>query len=225
LLSPGNKQFGQQVPVSVGDDFLIYKFGPPKEDADWIDSMSVTVGKNSLLPVQIKTYHKKSECTEKDYELVVFDYEEPEKPTKFFEPPTPSAQPHGRGEVMLDGKEVEININGSPGIKKAVARLYNKYDGPSEAIPMPLRDRYEIEGGPVFSLDVAFITEEGFRSITNNKILVWLNQGTKCGVGADNWPDGKYRNIRFTPVLKATDRKDVYIVEISCWLRTKNSDS
>jgi len=53
LLSPGNKQFGQQVPVSVGDDFLIYKFGPPKEDADWIDSMSVTVGKNSFLPVQI----------------------------------------------------------------------------------------------------------------------------------------------------------------------------
>ncbi len=47
------------------------------------------------------------------------------------------------------------------------------------------------------------------------------SEGMKCGVGDDNWPDGKYRNIAFTPVLRPTNKENTYIIEMSCWLRTK----
>jgi hypothetical protein len=202
LLSDENEQFSQQMPTNVGDDFLIYKFDPPSEDSDWIESLFVTVGKNSLLPVQMKVYHK-----DQDYDLVIFDYEAPEKPAEFFEPPTTSEPPHGAGEVVLDGEEVMIDITGAPGIKTAVVRLHSKSSDSS--------------GEPTFLLDVAFIIEEGYKSITNDLIRLKLNEAKKCGLGADNWPDGKYRNIRFTPLLKPTEKEDTCIVEISCWLRTE----
>jgi hypothetical protein len=35
-------------------------------------------------------------------------------------------------------------------------------------------------------------------------------------------PESKYRNIKFSPLLKSTDREDAYIVEIRCWLRPKD---
>jgi hypothetical protein len=142
--------------------------------------------------------------------LLVFDYEAAEKPPEFFEPPAASAPPeppHGVGEVVLDGEEATVDIHNAPGIATAAVRLHSKSS--------------EYSGGPLFSLDVAFITVEGYRSATNDAIPLGLNEATNCGVSGD-WPDGKYRNIRFWPLLKPTEKEDTYIVEMRCWLRTKN---
>ncbi len=231
LLSDDNEQLSQQIPDNVGDDFLIYEFDPPQEepDSDYIESISITVGINSLLPVQMKIYEKDSD----DYDLVMFDYEAAEKPAEFFEPPTVDA-PNGRSEIVLDGQEIMIDIEGAPGIKTAIVRLHGKYDGPAGQLPsnyrrllsMNFRKTYKKKGGPIFKLDVSFLTDEGYRSGTNDIIVAWLNEAQKCGVGSDNggldnWPDGKYRNIKFSPLLKPTDKEDTYIVEIRCWLRPK----
>ena len=237
LLSTDNDQFNQQKPVNVGGDFLVYRFEPSEEQRNWLKGTSVTVGRNSLLPIQIKTYY--NAFYGKGYELVIFDYEEAQKPAEFFEPPTASEAPHGKSRIVLDGEEVTMEINGAPGIKEAVVRLYDKYDGPSDRFPSDYirsdrhgsefcrgvsekaREKYEEKGGPIFRLQVSFVTDEGYESTTNDIITVWLNEGTKCGLGADNWPDGKYRNIVFTPVLRPTDKEKIFTVEISCWLRTK----
>lgn len=219
LLSTDNEQFNQQKPVNVGGDFLVYRFEPSEQQQNWLKGTSVMVGRNSLLPIQIKTYY--DAFYGKGYELVIFDYEETEKPAEFFEPPTASEAPHGKSRIVLDGEEVTMEIKGAPGIKEAIVRLYDKYEGPSDGLPDYWRERYAADGGPVYKLDVTFITEEGYRSKTNDKIILWPNEGMQCGVGDDNWPDGKYRNIVFTPVLRPTDEEDTFIVEISCWLRTK----
>ncbi len=219
LLSTDNDQFNQQKPVNVGGDFLVYRFEPSEEQRNWLKGTSVTVGRNSLLPIQIKTYY--DAFYGKGYELVIFDYEEAEKPAEFFEPPTASETPHGKSKIVLDGEEIVFDIQDSPGIKSAIVRLHDKYDGLVDGLPVYWRQRYAADGGPVYKLDVAFITEEGYRSKTNDKIIICLNEGMQCGVGDYNWPDGKYRNIVFTPVLKPTDKEDTFIIEISCWLRTR----
>jgi len=237
LLSTNNDQFNQQKPANIGGDFLVYKFEPTEQQSNWLKGISVTVGRNSLLPVQIKGYY--DAFYGKGYELVIFDYEEAEKPVEFFEPPTVSEAPHGKSHIVLDGEEVRMEIKDSPGIKEAIVSLHDKYDGPSDQFPLDYirsdrhspefckgvsekaRKKYEEKGGPIFRLQVSFVTDEGYESTTNDIITVWLNEGTKCGLGADNWPDDKYRNIVFTPVLKPTDKEDTFIVEISCWLRTK----
>ena len=210
LLSDKNGQFSQQTPTNVGDDFLIYKFDPLRRDRDFGESIFITVGKNSLLPVQLKFYHKDG-----DYDLIMFDYEASEKPPEFFEPPTVGSANCG-GEVVLDGEEVVFNIEGAPGLKQAIVRLHNK--------------SYDSDDVPTFSLEVVFIVEEGFTSMVYppNFIRVKLNEAMQCGVGPptgdsfDDWPDGQYRNIRFSPLVKSTDREDTYIVEISCWIKTKD---
>ena len=229
LLSDENEQLSQQIPDNVGDDFLIYEFGPPKEEphSDYIKNISITVGKNSLLPVQMKIYEKDSD----DYDLVMFDYEAAKKPAEFFEPPTVQS-PNGKREIVLDGQEIMIDIEGVPGIKTALVRLHDKYDGPADQLPSNyrrllsrnFRETYKKKGGPIFKLDVSFLTDEGYRSGTNDIIVAWLNKAQQCGVGSengglDNWPDGKYRNIKFSPLLKPTDKEDTYIIEIRCWLR------
>jgi len=229
LLSDKNEQFNRQVPTNVGDDFLIYEFDPPPDEGDYLESVFITVGKNSLLPVQIKIYEKSG-----DYDLMMFDYEAPEKPAEFFEPPGVDA-PHGKDEVLLDGEEVVLDIEGAPGIKQAIVRLHDMYNGSVDQLPSAYRQKvhhrfpktYKKKGGPVFRLDVTFVTDEGYLSQINDLIVLWLNEAQQCGVGAsgggglDGWPDGKYRNIRFSPLLKPTDREDTYIVEMRCWLRTK----
>jgi hypothetical protein len=212
-------QFNNKKPESVSSDFLIYNFDPP-EKFDWIEKISVTVGRNSLMPIQIKTYYK----IEKWYcvsDLMLFDYEEPEKPEEFFNPPVETKPPHGIGRVILGGDPVEIEVNNSPGIKKAIVRLYEKFDGPVEDLLLPYRERYKITGGPVYFMEITFVIDEGYRSVTAKKCPLWLNQGVKAALGGDNWPDGKHRNIRYTPVLKATDKNNEFILELSCWLRTK----
>jgi len=240
LLSDKNEQLSRQVPTNVGDDFLIYEFDPPSDmdDSKWLESIVITVGKNSLLPVQMKIYDK-----EGHYDLVTFDYEAPEKPPEFFEPPAVEP-PNGTGEVVLDGEEVTIDIEGAPGIKQAIVRLHDKYDGPADRFPLDyirsnrlspdfcravserVRKDYEKTGGPIFRIEVSFVTDEGYRSATNDIIVSRLNEAGQCGVASesgdlDDWPDGKYRNIRFSPLLKPTDREDLHIVEIRCWLKPK----
>src|SRR4030042_4250745 len=82
LLAENNEQFTKQTPTNVGEDFLIYKFDPPEGDRNWIKSIFITVGKNSLLPIQLKTYHKYDYETgegiddiKDGYTLLIFDYE------------------------------------------------------------------------------------------------------------------------------------------------------
>lgn len=243
LLSDKNEQLSRQTPTSVGDDFLIYEVDPPPywNHSDYLESIVITVGKNSLLPVQMKVFEKGSD----DYDLVMFDYEASEKPAEFFIAPTVGAANCG-GEVVLDGKEVALDIEGAPGLKQAIVRLDCKYDGPAEQFPSDyirserlspdfckavnkgLRKDYEKEGGPIFRLQVLFVTDEGYRSGNNEIIVLRLNDGGgRCGVGSasgglDDWPDGKYRNIRFSPSLKSTDKEDTYIVEIRCRLKSKD---
>jgi len=146
-----------------------------------------------------------------------------EKPLEFFEIPTETKLPHGIGQVVLGDDEVEIELHNAPGIEKAIVRLHTKFDGPAEDLLIPYRERYEIVGGPVYFMEITFIIDEGYRSNTSKKCPLWLNQEVKAALGkADTWPDGKYRNIRYTPVLRATDDENVFILELSCWLRTKD---
>jgi len=213
-------QFQNKEPSLSGADFLIYEFDPPKE-LDWIEKFSVTVGRNSLVPIQIKTYFKNEEWCDLS-RLLVFDYEEPGKDISFFEISKETKPPHGIGHVVLGGEEVEIPIENAPGIQKAIVRLHTKFDGPVEELLIPYRDRYEFVGGPVYFMEITFIIDEGYRSNTSKNCPLWLNQGTKAALGnKEVWPDKKYRNIRYTPVLRATDKEDEFILELSCWLRTK----
>ena len=212
-------QFSNKKPALVSSDFLIYDFDPP-EESDWIEKISVTVGRNSMMPIQIKTYYKVEiwYCVS---DLLLFDYEEPEKPVEFFELPTEKKPPHGVGQVVLGGEPVEIEIHNAPGIKKAIVRLHKKFDGPAEDLLIPYRERYKIMGGPIYFMEITFVLDEGYRSITSKECPLWLDHGVKAALGKDNWPDGKYRNIRYTPVLRATDKNNEFILELSCWLRTK----
>ena len=90
-----------------------------------------------------------------------------------------------------------------------------------------MHKEYEKRGGPIFRLEVSFITDEGYPSGTHDFIVTRLNETGGGGVGSahDEWPDGKYRNIRYTPVLSATDSKNVFNLELSCWLRTRQPES
>jgi len=70
---------------------------------------------------------------------------------------------------------------------------------------------------------VTFVTDEGYPSGTLDLLVLRLDEAKQCGVGAADggWPDGKYRNVRFSPWLKPTDKEDVFIVEIRCWIKTE----
>ncbi len=237
-LSYMNVQFSEQVPTSVGDDFLIYTFDASSSESYWFHRAFITVGKNSLLPIQVKALHGDG-----DYDLFIYDYEAPRKPPEFLRPPA-IAPPNGMGEVMLDGEEVVIDIENAPGLKHAIVRLYAKYDGPADQFPSDyirsdrgshsfhrsisekMRKTYEKAGGPIFRCDLTFVTDEGYPSRTLDSLALPLDEARDCGVSAadgryDDWPDGKYRNVRFSPWLKPTDKEDTYIVEIRCWIKTK----
>jgi len=231
LLSHKNEQFTQQTPANVGDDFLIYDLDPPPDEGDFLANVTITVGKSSLLPVQMKIYQEGS-----DYDLVLFDYEALQKPKEFFEPPA-SGTSNGSTEIVLDGPEVVMDLVGAEGIKQAIVRLHGKFDGTVDQIPEDSRydskffpKNYKRKGGPVFKLDATFITDEGYLSQTNEFLILWLGETPQGGVGSaagglDNWPDGKYRNIKFYPTLKATDREDVFLLEMRCFLLPKQSNT
>ncbi len=208
FLSDKDRQFNEQIPTNVGDDFLIYTFDPPP-GSKWLESTSITVGRNSLLPVQMKIH-----IQDGGYDLFIFDYEAPEKPPEFFELPAIEA-PNGTGQVTLDGEKVMLDIAGAPGLKTAIVRLH------SESV--------DNAGRASYALDVTFITDEGFKSRKNDLIRLKADEAEQCGVGGgpsgglEGWPDGKYRNIRFSPWLKPTDTEDTYIVEIRCRVETKTN--
>jgi len=199
-LSDRGAQHNKQVPARVGDDFLIYTFAPDPTESQWMDAISITVGRISLLPVQMKIALKNG-----DYDLLILDYDAPEKPAGFFEPPamTPA---NGQGALLLDGSEVMIDITGAPDLKTALVRLHGKSVDDSGAVS--------------FSLNITFITEDGYRSNTMDIEDFKPDEAKMCGTGGlggfEGWPDGKYRNLRFSPWLKPTDTEDRYIVEIRC---------
>jgi len=214
LIDEGNEQFAQQLPTNIADDFFIYILKPPDRYRDYIENISVMVGINSLLPIQVKVLHKNRGDT---YDVWIFDYETPAKSPEFFELPT-VGKSHGAGEVVLDGEEVMIDIGNVPGLKSAVVSLQSTSKKESES---------ELFEHAIFSgadkskvLSVYFITGEGYKSSTLSFLPFKLDRGTKIGVGANNWPDGKYRNISGTLVPRATDRKNVYTIEVSCWINT-----
>ncbi|UCC21778.1 MAG: hypothetical protein JSW23_08165, partial [Planctomycetota bacterium] len=181
-------QFNDRTPALVSSDFLIYEFDPPGE-VDWIEKISVTVGRNSLMPIQIKTYYKDRKWGDSTYDLMALDFEEPEKPQDFFIPPTETKPPHGVGQVVLGGDAVEIKLHNAPGIEKAIVRLHTKFDGPVEDLPVPYRQRYTIVGGPVYFMEITFVLVEGYRSSTELNCPLWLDQGTKAALGRkDTWP-------------------------------------
>ena len=124
----------------------------------------------------------------------------------------------------MGGETVEISLDNAPGIDKAIVRLHTKYDGPAEKVMVPLRERYELAGEPMYFMEITFITDEGYQSNTMEKCPLWLNKGVKAALGKPEiWPDKKNRNIRFTPVLRATDEENVFMLELSCWLRIKEA--
>lgn len=73
LLRYNDDEILNQIPFFVGKDFLIYRFNAPKNMNGWIESVNITVGKNSKLPVQMKIYQKESPD---DYWFYIFDYEQ-----------------------------------------------------------------------------------------------------------------------------------------------------
>jgi hypothetical protein len=168
--------FARYTPINISDDFLVYELAPSGNENDTVQSICITVGKISLLPIQMKVYF-----IDGDYDLLVFDYEAPEKLPEYFVQPAIQG-PNGRGEVVLDGKETILDIQGAPGLKQAVVRLHGKYEGPANELPadyrrilpMKFRKTYESKGGPIFKLDAAFITEDDYRSSTNDVISDFL---------------------------------------------------
>ncbi len=214
LLADDSEQLRKQVPTSVGGDFLIYNFVPTTEKArnigQYVERVSVTVGRYSLLPVQMKMTFKQNtgidhiDAFQGGYALLIFDYDSPVKSAEFFEPPTTSEPPHGSSEIAVGQGEREIEIFDSPGIEKAIVSLYGD----------------DSKEDHIFA-DVAFIVEGGIRSITIRKIRLEVNDPQSIGVGdVENWPDKRYRNISGTLMLRPADENSKYIVEISCWLDT-----
>jgi len=207
-------QFEDKTPVSVGSDFLIYEFVPPGDMADKIDKISVTVGRNSLMPIQIKTYYKYEKWSMNH--LLVFDYEAPQKPEAFFALPTVARSPHGVGRIVLEGEEVAVELQNTPGIKKAIVRLRAASKGPAEKLLARYYEENEPVGGPIAFMEITFVTAEGDRSKTTECPL-GLGQGLKGILGmAQARSDNEHRYIVFTSLLRATDQDNVFKLELSC---------
>jgi len=205
-------QFNDKTPVSIGSDFLIYEFDPHGDKAEWIDKITVTVGRNSLMPVQIKTYLKKKKWSMNH--LLVFDYEAPEKPEAFFTLPTIAKSPHGVGRVVLGGEEVAIELKNAPGVKKAIVRLHAESKGPAKNWLAKYPQKYQSVGEPAAFAEITFVTDENDRSYTANCPL-WLGQGVKGALGIEKTgSDNQYRYIVYTSVLKATDKENVFNLEL-----------
>lgn len=216
-------EFSDKSAISIGSDFLIYEFDPSGEKAEWIDKITIMVGRNSLMPVQIKTYFKKAKWSTNRF--LVFDYEAPEKPDAFFALPTQAQPPHGIGRVVLGGEKVAIELQNAPGIKKAIVRLHIKSEDSADGLPTSSRQKYKGVGGPTAFTEITFITDEDYRSNTLKDFPLWLDQGVKAALGIEKtWPDSNYRYIIYTPVLRATDKKNVFNLELSCWMKTKQLD-
>jgi hypothetical protein len=71
ILQYQQAQLDKQKPTEVADDFLIYHFSPSAALEPWLESVVITVGRNSLLPVQMKLFYKDSP---KRYSIYFFEY-------------------------------------------------------------------------------------------------------------------------------------------------------
>ncbi len=211
--------FDDKTPISIGSDFLIYEFEPPEDKAAWIKKTSITVGRQSLMPVQIKTYNQKKNWSMNH--LLVFDYEAPEKPETFFAMPTQAKSPHGIGQVVLGGEEVTIELQNTPGVEKAIVRLHTEDMGATRKKLAKYGWKDQSHGESAAFLEVTFITEENGRTYPEISPL-WLDRGFK-GIAklSESEPDNQYRFIIYTSVLKATSESNVFSLELSCWLKTK----
>ena len=71
-----DKEIGNSLAVDIGEDFLVYRFDGPKNEMN-IKELIITVGRFSLMPIQMKVYLD----TESDaYDMYVFDYEQKHMP-------------------------------------------------------------------------------------------------------------------------------------------------
>jgi hypothetical protein len=200
LMQYENEDMLKQVPSHVGDDFLIYRFDPPERIKEWVEDVAITVGRNSLLPIQMKIRRKDQADA---YDLYILDYEAPERPVEFFDTQSITEPPHGKGEIVLDDEEVVIDISDSPGIKAVVIRLYSKY--------------FE-NMGELNVFDAAVITTEGFRRGIARQIPWQSNKEDKFSVGdSKHWPDKKFRHVTAKIMLRPTEKKGTYLVEVRCW--------
>ena len=118
---------------------------------------------------------------------------------------------------------MEIEVKGAPGIDKAIVQLKTKFEGNIDDLLIPYRGRHAIGNADLYFAAISFVTDEGYQSITAEHTPLWINQGAKCALGKKgNWPDELYRNIRYTPVLRPTDKPDEFGLEMSCWMRVRH---
>jgi len=222
MLSYRFSQFENKTPVSIGFDFLIYEFDAQGDKAQWIDKITVMVGRNSLMPVQIKSYFRKGTWSMND--LLVFDYEAPERPEAFFVLPAEAAPPHGMGRIVLGGQEIVIELNNAPGVKEAIVRLHPESKGSAQGLLVEYPQRNKPVDDPIAFMEITFVTAEDDRSKTAQCAL-WLDQGLKGVLKmAEARSDNEHRYIIFTPLLRATGQDNVFKLELSCWLKTKQLD-
>ncbi len=70
VLQYKDEELAGKIPSRVGEDFIVYHFTPSEFAGLWCNEISVTVGRNSLLPVQMKIVLEPG-----SYDLYIFDYE------------------------------------------------------------------------------------------------------------------------------------------------------
>jgi hypothetical protein len=219
ILRYRSSQFENKTPVSIGSDFLIYEFDPPEDKAEWIDKTSVTVGRQSLMPIQIKTYIKKENWSMNH--LLVFDYEAPPKPEAFFTVSAQAVSAHGKDRIVLGADPVTISLQNALGIKEAIVRLHTETAGVAQEKVMKYWEKDHPHGAPVVFLDVTFITDDCGRTYTETSPL-WLEEGFS-GIAklSKSESNHQYHFIVYTSVIKPTQESNVYSLELSCWLKTK----
>lgn len=71
ILQYNQQQIDRQKPSEVADDFLVYQFLPSEPLKAWLDSVMITVGKKSFLPIQMKLFYKDDPGR---YDLYIFEY-------------------------------------------------------------------------------------------------------------------------------------------------------
>ncbi len=78
------EEIARKIPETIGDDFLVYRFGKPDTLDFDVKGISFTVGRASRLPVQMKIYITDDEL---NYNMYIFDYEGPAMPAEFYRIP------------------------------------------------------------------------------------------------------------------------------------------
>ena len=163
--------FDDKTPISIGSDFLIYEFEPPEDKAAWIKKTSITVGRQSLMPVQIKTYIQKKNWSMNH--LLVFDYEAPQKPEAFFALPAQAESPHVKSRVVLGTEAVTFTLQNAPGIKEAIVRLHTEDMGATRTNLAKYGWKDQSHGEPDAILEVTFVTEENDQTYPEISPLGW----------------------------------------------------